>query len=793
MFFNKTKESIRLRSESESKSETKQVPAIDEETHSDTTVSGADRVAAPRRYKSLWGAFFARTAASCIDGAVLFVPLAILIVALLLPQIGAHGITKWHLVGMLVGAALACFTGIPGLALLLGLPGFIFLWEVWYVLLAVCFLTELGSWLYRAGFECSPWRATIGKRVMGFVVTLKDMRRAGFVRTSIRYFTKTINTFSLVLPVVGFWLNSGRMMHDRIAGCYVDGAPPIVPPLPAVPAPGVKFAPLWKRVCAAVIDTALVLTAEVCLSAISQICLYLLFQPTSPDEVLVSLLFGIPFYLVQVLMPMLFMALCEWSPLQATPGKILLDLQVTSPEGQRIKLLSSCYKQFVQYALWVNLWPLYIILTTIHVFGGVSWFPGHPYLLFASLLLVYGAMLCVTFRGQVKQSLVDRCAHRFVICKPPKNINRLISEQPHFLSSVKAICGAVLASFLLGSVLWYCWDLQPRNEIANRAINSIFFNGEPSEYYQWSGGWITANGQMIDPPTGVEVGSFSESLAPAKSSTDNEKWGYVDEQAKWVIKPQFDRVRNFHEGLAPAMVHRQWGLIDRHGHWVVKPQYDDVRPPSEGFSVARKGLNYGYINRNGKWLSKVQLIAALPFSNGFGAVCMPDGRWAYVHASGVISKPHRGYIRPFSEGLAAVQQDNRWGYINTAGKWAIPPQYEFAGPFQNGRAIVRDNKDQALLIDNQGHVLYTGKLLAGVYTPSVLSIPCFENGQYGFMDDAGHFASRPGLGGAQPYVNGKSFAYLKNDKVNDLTRRAMIQRLYSQYEDSEETGGETEN
>lgn len=796
MLFDKTKESIRLQTESESS----QLPAQDPKTPADPT-AGADngepwRVPAPgdttggRRHRSPWRACLARIAAAFIDGAVLFVPSAVLITALMAPHINHQGIGYGHLAGLLVAAGLACFSGIPGLALLFGGASFIFLWEIWSVLLAACISVEVGGWLYRAGFEASPWRATIGKRLMSLAVTLKDGRRAGFVRTSVRHFMKTINVLSLVLPGVGIWLNSGRMLHDRAAGCYLEGAPPIVPPLPAAPPADVRFAPLWKRVCASVIDAFGVLVAEVCLSTISQICLLMLYQPTNPNGIAILLLLSIPFSIVPVLTPMLFMALCEWSPLQATPGKLLFDLQVTSTDGKRITFLSSCYKQFVQYALWLSLWPLFTITAAMYLFGGKSWFPFHPFFLLTFWVLVYGVMLCVTFRGQVKQSLIDRCANRFVICKPHKKPNGIISEQPGLLTHIKPICGAAFVLFLLGSFIWYYSELEPREETANRAMNSIFADGEPSEYYQWSGGWILANGQMINPPEGIEVGSFSENVAPAKSDADNERWGFVDEKAHWVIKPQFDRAGNFSEGLAPAMVQRKWGLIDRQGRWVVKPQYDDVRPPSEGISVARKGLVYGYINRDNKWLLKEKLTRALPFSNGFGAVCLQDGQWAFVHASGVMSKPHRGQIRPFSEGLAAVQQDEKWGYINTAGKWVIPPQYQSAGAFQTGRALVRNHNEQSLLIDNHGRVLYRGTQLVGVHTPSVLFIPCFENHQYGFLDGSGHFVANPALGGAQPYVNGKSFAYLKGDKVNDLTHRSLIQKLYSNYDDIEETGVE---
>lgn len=50
------------------------------------------------------------------------------------------------------------------------------------------------------------------------------------------------------------------------------------------------------------------------------------------------------------------------------------------------------------------------------------------------------------------------------------------------------------------------------------------------------------------------------------------------------------------------------------------------------------------------------------------------------------------YVRNFSEGLAAVCKDDKWGYINKAGKIVIPFEYEWVDNFKDGIAIVRTAK-----------------------------------------------------------------------------------------------------
>ena len=42
----------------------------------------------------------------------------------------------------------------------------------------------------------------------------------------------------------------------------------------------------------------------------------------------------------------------------------------------------------------------------------------------------------------------------------------------------------------------------------------------------------------------------------------------------------------------------------------------------------------------------------------------------------------------FSEGLANVKINGKWGYINTKGEEVIPCQYDAANPFSEGVAVV---------------------------------------------------------------------------------------------------------
>lgn len=79
----------------------------------------------------------------------------------------------------------------------------------------------------------------------------------------------------------------------------------------------------------------------------------------------------------------------------------------------------------------------------------------------------------------------------------------------------------------------------------------------------------------------------------------------------------------------------------------------------------------------------------------------------YIDITGKVVIANQGWedASYFSEGLAAVCKDGKWGYINTSGEYVIEPQYDAARDFSCGVAIV-DIGDDWFIIDVQGNVLY---------------------------------------------------------------------------------------
>jgi hypothetical protein len=86
---------------------------------------------------------------------------------------------------------------------------------------------------------------------------------------------------------------------------------------------------------------------------------------------------------------------------------------------------------------------------------------------------------------------------------------------------------------------------------------------------------------------------------------------------------------------------------------------------------------YEYTDKYYKMVIKPKFTQAWPFSEGIARV--NDGeKWGYIDKTGkYVINPQFDFVENFSEGLAFVEVSNRIGYIDKTGKYIINPQFEF--------------------------------------------------------------------------------------------------------------------
>ncbi len=130
-----------------------------------------------------------------------------------------------------------------------------------------------------------------------------------------------------------------------------------------------------------------------------------------------------------------------------------------------------------------------------------------------------------------------------------------------------------------------------------------------------------------------------------------------------------------------------------------------------------------------------QWDGAKDFSEGMAAVKL-DGKWGYIDTEGrVIVEPKYDGANSFSEGLAAVQSGGKWGYIDKTGAVVIAFTFDSTFAFSEGLAAYSSGY-------YYGYIDTTGaKVTDAVYSEASSfqgGVACVKkDGRYGYIDKTG--------------------------------------------------------
>ena len=208
---------------------------------------------------------------------------------------------------------------------------------------------------------------------------------------------------------------------------------------------------------------------------------------------------------------------------------------------------------------------------------------------------------------------------------------------------------------------------------------------------------------------------FSEGLACIRI---NGLMGFIDDQGKTAIRPQYSFAADFSEGVGCVSKGQYWynsksGYINKAGILVIPLIFDGARRFSEGLSGAGEGdlrtdaNRMGFIDKTGHWVIPPSFLGVGQFSEGLAPVSvgtLKSYKFGFIDHAGKFIIDHK-YDRAweFSEGLARIKIDNKFGYIDKTGKIIIAPQFDDATEFKNGLAQIKIGKQEGY-VDKTGLV-----------------------------------------------------------------------------------------
>lgn len=236
---------------------------------------------------------------------------------------------------------------------------------------------------------------------------------------------------------------------------------------------------------------------------------------------------------------------------------------------------------------------------------------------------------------------------------------------------------------------------------------------------------------------------FSEGMAPVQFFCNGKyKWGYISEDFKIVVKPQYDFVTAFSEGRAFVRKKGKWAIIDKEGLVIIDKLYPAF------FGSAHDGENgyYPRVNnsyyKDGKiWIQTKNYHNILVDTDGNVLLDKGDYKSSNILHNG---KPLYEWTT-FSDGLYIYIDlfKNKYGYMDASGKITIEPKYDLTYGFHEGIAPVKLN-DKWALIDKTGKQL-TQPIFDNISRDGFSEGLCAAqlNGKWGFIDMSGTWVIDP--------------------------------------------------
>lgn len=264
------------------------------------------------------------------------------------------------------------------------------------------------------------------------------------------------------------------------------------------------------------------------------------------------------------------------------------------------------------------------------------------------------------------------------------------------------------------------------------AIEEICPASEGMVRFKIDGAWgfINQDGKLAIAPEFDDVTQFSEGLAGAKRG---EEWGFIDKTGQWIVPPKFSSILTFSGGLAAVKLNYKWGYIDKTGQWAIEPQYAEAGSFVGESAVVEEGyLRELLIGRHGQVIKRLaNNISVDKYSRAFGLIGADekagaaflrhvDGRKLPLPADGADAwKYHDGLLVAHQGAQQGDKTVDRWGAVDLQGRWVIPAQFKSLAAFEGGLAIAeltngsgkqKDTSDGDFgLIDTRGRVVTSTK------------------------------------------------------------------------------------
>jgi len=309
-------------------------------------------------------------------------------------------------------------------------------------------------------------------------------------------------------------------------------------------------------------------------------------------------------------------------------------------------------------------------------------------------------------------------------------------------------------------------------------------------------------------------------LAAVKKSG---KWGYISKDGKFVVQPKYSIAYDYKNNYAVVAIGEiteegavdEHGILDRSGREVVPCKYAVMGTEicdsivNVGKTDAT-GTGFGFLHVSDRLIADFKYSQVRDFSNGMAAV-ERNKRWGFIDKTGkeVITLQFER-VFDFSEELAYAYKSLKWGFINKQGKEVIQYQYQPQtigfGMFTYGLAKVRKNNLEGWIDRNNNKRINFAYPEAHDFSER---LACVKTGaKWGYIDISGKLVIPPTFDAGRAFHDGaaavrigtkwgfidnkgKTIIPAKYDEVKEQFKRGIAEvKLGEEYYYIDKTGKE---
>lgn len=205
---------------------------------------------------------------------------------------------------------------------------------------------------------------------------------------------------------------------------------------------------------------------------------------------------------------------------------------------------------------------------------------------------------------------------------------------------------------------------------------------------------------------------------------------------------------------------KYWGFANEKGEMIIPAQYEKVYSFSpSGYATVydKKQRQYIFIDIKGQKLETE--IASFKINDGFGF-----------------------NVEGFIDDLIAIKVGDKWGYLNSSGKLAIPAKYDDANEFNGGYATAKSGLNFVVLNKSGNETIIEGNGTIDVKKFSEGLAPYRDaNKLFGFVDTNGKIAIKAQFESVGYFSDGLAWAKTVGKQLGYINKTGefVIQPLYA--------------